>query len=387
LEDFVFQSATKIIFGKGAERNVGKEVKKYSSKILLHYGHGSIKKYGLYKRIVKSLKEERIEIIELSGVQENPVLSMVKKGIKICKKEKINFILAVGGGSVIDSAKAIAIGVQLTGDMWDCIVKKAKISSALPVGVVVTVPASGSEASDAAVITNEEKLTKKGYHSDAIRPKFSILNPELTYSLSSYQTACGVSDIMSHVMERYFTNTKNVDLSDRLCEATLKTVIENTPLVLGKPNDYNGRAEIMWAATIAHNGLLGMGRVEDWGSHKLGHEISAIYGVAHGATMSVIFPAWLKYVYKKNVERFEQFAVRVFGIDAFSRLQESTAVRGIEELKNFYRNIGLPVSLKDLGIGDKRIDEMSAKCTAWGPVGNFAKLYKEDVKKIFKLAG
>jgi alcohol dehydrogenase YqhD (iron-dependent ADH family) len=225
LEDFVFQSATKIIFGRGVERNVGKEVKKYSSKILLHYGHRSIKKYGLYKRIVKSLKEEGIEIIELSGVQPNPVLSMVKEGIKICRREKINFILAVGGGSVIDSAKAIAIGAQLAGDIWDCIVKKEKISSALPVGVVVTVPASGSEASDATVITNEEKLIKKGYHSDAIRPKFSILNPELTYSLNSYQTACGASDIISHVMERYFTNTKNVDLSDRLCEATLKTVI------------------------------------------------------------------------------------------------------------------------------------------------------------------
>ena len=386
MEDFVFQSATKIIFGKGAERNVGKEVKKYSSKILLHYGHGSIKKYGLYKRIVKSLKEEGIEIIELSGVQPNPVLSMVKEGIKICRQEKINFILAVGGGSVIDSAKAIAIGVQITGDIWDCIVKKVKISSALPVGVVVTVPASGSEASDATVITNEDKLIKKGYHSDEIRPKFSILNPELTYSLKSYQTACGASDIMSHVMERYFTNTKNVDLSDRLCEATLKVVIENTPLVLDKPNDYNGRAEIMWAATIAHNGLLGMGRIEDWGSHKLGHEIGAMYDIVHGATISVIFPAWMKYVYKKNVGRFEQFAVRVFGIDAFSISQEIAAVRGIEELKNFYRKIGMPVSLKDLGIGDERIDEMSEKCTTWGPVGNFVKLYKEDVKKVFELA-
>lgn len=386
MENFVFQCTTKVIFGRGTESNVGKEVKKHTSKILLHYGSGSIKKYGLYDTVIKSLEEEGIKIIELSGVKPNPRLSLVKEGIKICRENKIDFILAVGGGSVIDSAKAISIGVPYSGDVWDFFSGKAEARKSLPVGVILTIPAAGSEASKYLVITNEEGWHKKVYFNEIIRPKFAILNPELTFTLPPYQTAAGAVDIISHVMERYFTEVQHVDLTDRLCEATLKTVIKNTPIVLREPDNYNARAEIMWAGTIAHNDLLDTGRIKDFGSHRIENVISGIYDVTHGAGLSVIFPAWMKYVYKYNVERFAQFAVRVWNVDPCFESLEELALEGIKRLVNFFKEISLPTTLEELNISDERFDEIASRCTELGPVGNLKKLYKNDVVSILKLA-
>ncbi|MCL4418431.1 MAG: iron-containing alcohol dehydrogenase [Actinobacteria bacterium] len=387
MENFVFQNTTKIIFGKGTEKSAGAEIKKYSNKVLLHYGGQSIKKYGLYERVVKSLTDANIEFIELSGVQPNPVLSMVKEGIGLCRKNNIGFILAVGGGSVIDSAKAIAVGIPYEkGDVWDFFMGKAKAEAAVSIGVILTIAATGSESSVVSVILNEKTKMKKGYHSSFLLPKFAILNPELTYTLPPFQTACGSADIMSHIFERYFTHSKNTDLTDRLCESTLKTVAENTQVVLANPKNYDARAELMWAGTLAHNGLLGTGRIEDWGSHKIGHELGAVYGITHGATLSVIFPAWMKYVYRQNIGRFKQYAFRVWGVDPYFGDDESIALEGIKKLENFFKEIGLPTTLRELSIGNDKFEEMALKELQWGPIGNFMKLQKEDIINIFKLA-
>lgn len=388
MENFTFQSTTKIIFGKETECQVGTEVKKYSNKILLHYGSGSIKKSGLYNRVVDSLFQAQVEFIELSGVQPNPRLSLVQKGIQLCRDHNIRFILAVGGGSVIDSAKAIAVGVPYTGNVWDFYDGSAIVQETLPLGVILTLPAAGSEASKSSVITNENGWFKKGLNSELIRPQFAILNPELSYTLPPYQTACGAADIMAHIMERYFTNVQNVDFTDRLCEAALQTIIKNAPLALDQPNDYAARAEIMWTSTIAHNDLLSTGRIGDWSSHMIEHELSGIYDVAHGAGLAVIFPAWMQHVYKHNIQRFAQFASRVWNVEYCFEAPERTALAGIKKLKSFFHEIGLPVTLEELGVQDDRLHEMETKCTKNGThtVGNFVPLCKEDVHDIFVLA-
>ena len=386
MENFRFQCATKIIFGKNTESFVGKEVGKLANKILLHYGGGSIKKYGLYDKIIKLLKEESIEIVELAGVKPNPRLSMVGKGIELCRKNKVELILAVGGGSVIDSAKAISIGVNYNGNVWDFYTGKERAKKALPVGVVLTIPAAGSESSPGSVITKEEGSYKRPYVDNIIRPRFAILNPEISYTLPPYQTACGVVDIMAHIMERYFTTVSNVDLTDRLCEAALKTMIKNAPVVLKKKDDYNARAEIMWTGTVAHTDLLETGRIGDWGSHDIEHELSGIYDIAHGAGLAVIFPAWMKYVYKKDIQKFIQFAVRVWNIEYDFDNKGKMVFEGIKRLKEFFKQIGMPVSLKELNINSDRFDEMSRKATENGPLGNFMKLSKEDVFNIYKLS-
>jgi len=386
MENFTFRNVTRIIFGKGTENRVGAETAKYGSKILLHYGGESIKKYGLYGQVLKSLKGAGLEVIELGGVQPNPRLSLVKKGIDICRKEKVNFILAVGGGSVIDSAKAIAAGIPYSGDVWDFYTGKAVAKEVIPLGVVLTIPAAGSETSVATVITKEEGSYKRSFESEILRPKFAILNPEISYTLPSYQTSCGISDIIAHVMERYFTRAQNVDLTDRLCEATLKTVIDNAPLVLREPENYNARAEIMWAGTIAHNDLLNTGRIGDWASHGIEHELSGIYDIAHGAGLSIIFPAWMKYVYKKDLERFAQFAVRLWNVEADFKNVEKVALEGIGKLEEFYKKIGLPTTLKEADIPYDRLEEMAERCTERGTVGNFVSLNRDDVLNILMLA-
>jgi len=386
MENFVFKNDTKIIFGKGSEEKVGEEILKYGTKILLHYGGGSIKKTGLYEKILKSLKEKNIEIYELSGVQPNPVVSLVRKGIKICRENKIEFILAVGGGSVIDSAKAISMGVNYDGDVWDFFEGKAKLENTIPTGVVLTIPAAGSESSVVTVITNEDGLIKRGFHSEKLLPRFAILNPELTFTLPVFQIACGCADILAHTFERYFTQTPNVDLTDRLCEGLMKTVIENSKIAVKNPKNYDAMSQIMWASTIAHNGILGTGRVEDWASHKLGHELSALYGVTHGASLSVMFPAWMKYVYKYNINRFAQFAVRVFNIDSDFNNIEKLAIEGIKKLENHFKEIGLPTRLSELKIPLDKIELMAEKAVIKGPIGNFIKINKEDAIKIYELA-
>ncbi len=386
MENFTFVNPTRIIFGKSTEDGVGTEIKPFSSRVLMHYGKESIRKSGLFDRICRALDKEGIQHVELGGVSPNPRLSLVREGIKICREKKLDFILAVGGGSVIDSAKAIAAGVPYAGDVWDFYMRKATIAAMLPVGVVLTIPAAGSESSNGSVITNEEGSLKKDAGSELMRPRFAIMNPELTFTLPPYQTACGAADIRAHVMERYFTNARAVEFTDRLCEATLKTIIDHTPRVLADPQNYNSRAEIMWAGTIAHNDLLSTGRVGDWGSHMIEHELSAIYDVAHGAGLAVVFPAWMKRVYTHDVARFAQFAGRVWNVDYNFEDPTRTALEGIRRLEVFFHQIGLPVTLQELGVRDDRFSEMARKCTERGPVGNFVKLGRNEVVEVYKLA-
>ncbi len=387
MENFEFLNKTKIVFGKGTEDRTGEIVKRYAKrKVLLHYGQGSIKRSGLYDTVRKSLDTAGIGYVELGGVQPNPRLKLVYQGIEICKNEGVDLILAVGGGSVIDSAKAIAVGVPYDGDVWDFYTEKGLPSETLPVGVVLTIPAAGSESSKSSVITREEGWLKRPLNIELIHPVFAIMNPDPTSPLPPYQTACGAADIMAHVMERYFTRVTDVDFTDRLCEATLRTVIANTPIVLEKPEDYAARSQIMWAGSIAHNDLLSTGRIGDFGSHKIEHELSGIYDVAHGAGLTTVFPAWMKYVYTSAIPRFAQFAVRVWGVENDFSNPERTALAGIERLKNFFASIGLPVSLKELEIPTDRIEEMAEKAVAYGKIGAFQELDKDDIVAILKMA-
>lgn len=385
MENFKYENQTKIIFGKGTENDVGSLVKEYGSNVLLHYGGGSIKRTGLHARVVKSLKAAGVNIFELSGVVPNPRLSLVYEGIEIVRENKIDFILAVGGGSVIDSAKAIGIGALYPGDVWDFFTRKAKVEATIPVGVILTIPAAGSESSTSSVITKEEGWYKRAVGSPVMRPKFAIMNPELTLTLTQYQTACGIADMLSHVFERYFTNTKHVDYTDELCEATMRSIIKHALMVTNNPNDYNVRSEIMWEATMAHNGLLGVGREEDWASHAIEHELSGIYDIAHGAGLAIVFPAWMKYVYNHDKDRFVRFANKVFGVSVEVDM-DKTINKGIEELENFFEKIGLKTKLKDVKIDRLRFEEIAKKATESGPIGRFVKLTEKDVLEILNLA-
>ncbi len=382
MENFTYHCPTKIIFGKGTESRVGQEIKE--KKILLHYGGGSIKKSGLYEKVVASLKENGVEFVELSGVVPNPRLSLVNEGIELCRKEEIRFILAVGGGSVIDSAKAIAVGVPYSGDVWDFFDKKAQIEEALPVGVVLTIPAAGSEASSASVITNEKKTRKLSIQSNLLRPVFAIMNPELTFTLPKFQTACGIADMMTHICERYFTNTHSVDLTDELCEGTLRSIIENSRAVMKNPKDCDARANLMWASTLAHNGILGTGREEDWASHKIEHEVSAFYDVTHGAGLAAIVPAWMEFVHKHDTERFARFAREVWDVEAERRAE--AALEASVQMKAFFKEIGLPTTLREWKVDNQKFSEMAKACTSRGSVGNFVKLNSHDIEKIYEMA-
>jgi len=389
MDNFVFYNPTKIFFGRGTEGMVGPEARKYGSKVLIHYGGNFIQGSAFYARIRESLASAGIEAIELVGVLPNPRLSLVREGIRICRKEGIGLILAIGGGSTIDSAKAIGIGVPHEGDVWDFFVGRAEVKESLPIGVVLTIPATGSEASNGCVITNEDGLLKRSAMADAIYPRFSVLNPELAYGLPPFQAACGAADICSHLLERYFTNTPSVDLTDRLIEGALRSVIRAAPMVLARPDDYDEWAEMMWTGTIAHNGLLNTGRVGDWGSHSIEHELSGIYDIPHGAGMAIVFPAWMKYQMHHDVLRFAQLASRVWGVDASLREPERAALEGIARFESFWRSLGLPTRLSAIDIGTDRIDEMAEKCTENGTakIGNFVPLGRDDVAAILRLAG
>lgn len=388
MKNFTFQNPAKIIFGKGAENKVGAETAHYSKKILLHYGGESAKKTGLYDRVVNSLKAAGVEFVELGGVLPNPRLSLVYEGIRLCREHGLNFILAVGGGSVIDSAKAIAAGVPYTGDVWDFYTGKAIPQEALPIATILTIPAAGSEMSTGTVITREEGWLKRAFNSQHVIPAFSILNPELAFTLPKFQVACGAADIIAHLMERYFTNIEHVELTDRLIEATVKTVVHNVPLVLAQPDNYDAWAEVMWAGTVAHNNLLDTGRIGDWASHDIEHELSGIYDIAHGAGLAVVFPAWMKYTYRHDVTRFAQFAARIWNVDHNFWSPESTALEGIARHEAFLRSMGLATRLSEMNIGADRLEEMADKCTAGDThtVGQFVKLGKQDVYNILKLA-
>jgi alcohol dehydrogenase YqhD (iron-dependent ADH family) len=389
MNNFQFFNPTRIVFGKNAVDQLAEQLEKHSGgKILFHYGSNSIKKSGLYDKIVKILKDASIEYVELGGVQPNPRLSLVYKGIEICKKENCSFILAAGGGSVIDSAKGIAAGVFTPDDIWSHYLDFSKpIPQALPIGVILTIPAAGSESSPSSVVTNEDGGYKRDIWSEAIIPKFALMDPEITFTLPPYQTACGVADILAHLMERYFSNTEHVDLGDRLSEGTMRSLLVNGPVVMKEPENYAARAEVMWAGTIANTGLLGKGREEDWASHKIEHELSGIYDIAHGAGLAVIFPAWMKYVYKVNKNKFLQFAVRVFDVDMEFSDIDAIINCMIQRLECFFKSLGLPVRLSEMNIDSSRLHEMAQKCFAHSDkMGGFMKLNAGDVEKIYKLA-
>ena len=387
MNNFQFYSPTEFVFGKDRENECGKYVHKFGgTKVLLHYGSSSAKKSGLLDRVTQSLKKENIEFIELGGVQPNPHDSLVYKGIELCKKENIDFILAVGGGSVIDSAKAIAMGVPYEGDFWDFYSGK-KPKEALSIGTVLTIAAAGSEGSGDSVITKEEGMLKRGASGDCIRPKFSILNPQLTCTLPAYQTACGATDIMAHIFERYFTNTQEVEVTDRLCEALLLTMIKETPRVIADPNNYAARANIMWAGMVAHNNIVGVGREQDWNSHGIEHELSALYDCAHGAGLAVIMPSWMEYVMHHDVMRFAQVATRVWGCQMNFTHPEETAKEGIKRFRQFLHSIGMPINFKELGAKESDIPQLVKTFGIGdGETGGFVHLKANDIANIYKIA-
>ncbi len=391
MNDFNYENRTRIIFGKDKEKMVGELIKPHADKILLHYGSGSIKKTGLYDKVMKSLAEAGVEAVELPGVLPNPRLSMVQEGIRICREQKIGFILAVGGGSVIDSAKAIALGVPYEGNVWDFFMTGKQPDKVLDLATILTLPATGSESSDSVVITNEDGLIKKGFSSDKNRPLFSIMNPELYFTLPKDQIANGVCDMMSHILERYFTTTVSSDVTDGLCESTLRAIMKNARVLMEDCCNYDAWAEVAFAGTIAHNGMLGLGRTQDWACHKMEHELSAIYDVAHGAGLAVVTPAWMKYVYKENINMFVQFAVNVMGVEASYRDPDALVLEGISRLEKFFSSIGLPVTMKELGIDDTNFEKMAKKATWFKddketPVGGIKKLFWKDIVEIYKLA-
>ena len=389
MNNFTFYAPTYFAFGRDTELDTGKYVKRFGgSKVLVHFGGGSVVRSGLLDRVKQSLEREGLSYVELGGVKPNPRSGLVYEGIKLCRREGLNFVLAVGGGSSIDSAKAIAAGVPYDGDFWDFYMGKP-VNSALPIGTVLTIAAAGSEGSPDSVITLEDGMLKRGASGEGLRPKFSILNPELTQTLPAYQTACGITDIMAHLFERYFTPTKDVEVTDRVIEGLLMTMIHEAPRVIADPDCYEARANIMWAGMLAHNNCCGVGRVQDWSSHNIEHELSAVYDCAHGAGLAVVFPAWMTYNMHHDVMRFAQVANRVWGCQMDYANPESTAKAGIAAFRAFLKSIGMPCNFAELGADEKDIPHMAHLC-CWGnggtgEIGGFAKLNEEDVANIYRL--
>jgi len=383
MDNFTYHNYTNVVFGKDTETEAGVLTKALGNKTLLHYGGGSIRQSGLYDRVVASLQAAGVDFVELSGVQPNPRLNLVREGIDLCRREGVDCILAVGGGSVIDSAKAIAVGVPYDGDVWDFYTQKSKPETTLPIGVVLTIPAAGSETSTSSVISDEATYAKLGLRYQGYRPQFAILNPELTYSLPPYQLACGVCDMLAHIMERYFSSTQGVDFTDRLCEGGMRSILHIAPKLLDDPDDYDTRANLMWASCVAHGGILGVGRQEDWASHRLSHQISAWWhDLAHGAALSIALPAWMKYVYRENLPLFIQWAQRVMDVDLTFSDPDAIVLEGIRRLEAFFRRLDLPVRLSEIDADDRYSEAMAEKCVG---VGAVKKLTKEDAIAIYRL--
>ena len=386
--NFDYSNKTRIVFGRGTETQVGSLVKPYAEKVLLHYGGGSIKKSGLYDRVAASLRESGVSFVELGGVQPNPRLSLIHQGIELCRREGIGFILAVGGGSVIDSAKAIAMGVPYDGDVWDFFATGKPIETALPVATILTLPATGSEASDGTVVTNEEAQLKLPYGDVILRPVFSIMNPELYFTLPENQVANGVCDMMSHIMERYFTNTTHTDVTDGLCESVLRTIMSNARILKRDHTNYDAWAEIALAGTVAHNGLLGLGREEDWGCHNMEHELSAIYDVAHGAGLAVIMPAWMRYCADHHDGlRMAQMAVRVFGCQMDFADPRRTALEGIAAFRAFLKSMGMPLTFAEIGADPADIPKLvEMNHVGGGITGGYVGLTSDAIREIYEIA-
>ena len=388
---FRYFTPTKVVFGKNTEYQVADLVKEFGgTKVLIHYGGGSVVRSGLLARVTKCLDEAGIAYITLGGAVPNPHLSLVYEGIELCRKEGVDFLLAVGGGSAIDSAKAMGYGLANGGDVWDFYDYKRKAEGSVPLGVILTIAATGSEMSDSSVITKEEGLVKRGYSSDYGRPKFAILNPDLTMTLPDYQTACGCTDIMMHTMERYFTNGGNMEITDALAEGLLRTVKEQAKILAKDPGNYDARAEVMWAGSLAHNGLTGCGNDGgDWMTHKLEHELGGLYDVAHGAGLAAIWGSWARYVYKNCLPRFKRFAINVMGV-ANEGTDEEIALRGIEAMEDFYREIKMPTNLRELGVKatEEDLKLMAHKCAVGvnGGMGSARFLREEDMLAIFRMS-
>ena len=386
---FNYYTPTKVVFGKGTETKVAELIKEFGgTKVLIHYGGGSVIRSGLLKRVTDTLDGAGIPYVTLGGAVPNPRLSLVYEGIELCKKEGVDFLLGVGGGSAIDSAKAIGYGVANEGDVWDFYDYKRKAAACLPLGVILTIAATGSEMSDSSVITKEDGWIKRGYSSNYGRPKFAIMNPELTMTLPDYQTACGCTDIMMHTMERYFTNGGNMEITDALAEGLLRTVMDNAEILAKDPKDYDARAEIMWAGSLSHNGLTGCGNDGgDWMTHKLEHELGGLYDVAHGAGLAAVWGSWARYVYKNCLPRFKRFAVNVMGVEA-AGTDEEIALKGIEALEDFFRRIHMPTNLRELGVNATEEDlvTMARKCAIGvnGLAGSARKLNEQDMLAIYR---
>lgn len=386
MNNFNYSIPTKMVFGKGTESEIGALVKEYGvKKVLLHFGGSSAEKSGLLGKVRNSLVEEGIQYVELGGVVPNPRLSLIYKGIDLCKSEGVDFILAVGGGSVIDSAKGIAAGVCYDGDVWDMHLGKAKAESALPIGCILTIAAAGSEASTGTVVTKDEGLIKRPMSAPCLGLKFAVLNPELTYSLPTYQTFSGVVDIIMHTLERYFTLDSSMKMTDIIAEGLIRNVMENGRILLTQPNNYEARAEIMWSGSLSHSGLTELGVSTDWATHELEHELSGMFDVAHGAGLSALWGSWARYVYQDRPERFEQFAKEVFGIAG-----EDSAVKGIEAMEAYFQEINMPISIPELlgfALTEEQILELSEKCAMGGrTIGGFRAIDKEQMKQIYFLA-
>ena len=388
---FNYYAPTKVIFGKGTEKEAGKQVKSFGgTKVLIHYGSGSVVRSGLLGRVKDSLEEEGISYVELGGVVPNPRISLVYQGIALAKREGVDFILAVGGGSVIDSAKAIGYGTANEGDVWDFYEHTRQAAACLPIGVVLTIAAAGSEMSNSSVLTKEESGMKRGYKNDICRPRFAVMDPELTLTLPDYQTACGCTDILMHTMERYFTNGGNMEITDRLAEGLMATVMENAKILRDDPQNYKARAEVMWAGSLSHNGLTGCGNGgADFTTHGLEQEISGMYDVAHGAGLAAVWGSWARYVYQECLPRFYRFAVKVMGVPEDGD-EKAVALKGIEAMEGFYRSIHMPTSFAELGIEptEEELQEMAHKCSiaAGGKKGSAKALYEEDMLAVYRMA-
>ena len=392
MKDFNFYAPTRIVFGRNAEEQLPQLIQQYGgTKVLVHYGGGSARRSGLLDKVEKMLGDAGIAYVELGGVVPNPLLSKVEEGIALCRREQVDFILAVGGGSVIDSAKAIGYGVGYEGDVWDFWEGISVPKSCLPIGVMLTIPAAGSEMSSSAVITKDEGLVKRGINSDLCRCRFAIMNPERTFTLPPYQTAAGATDIMMHTMERYFSKHEDMTLTDAISEALLRTVKDAAYVVMQQPDDYRYRAQIMWASSLAHNDLTECGTEKDFATHRMEHELSALFGVTHGAGLAAMWPSWARYVMDRHVSRFVQFAVNVMGVTNDFSNPRATAVKGIEAIERFYHDIGMPTSIPEL-IGrpatDEEIATMVRKCSRDGKLklGAMEVLDSHDMEQIYRMA-
>lgn len=383
---FSFHNPTRIIFGEGKANEAGSVTATYSKNVLLVYGGNSIKRTGLYDSIKSQLNQAGVRVVELGGIEPNPRLTSVNAGIKLVREHQLDFILAVGGGSVIDAAKAIAAGVPYEGDVWDFFTNKASIQAAIPLGTVLTLSATGTEMNGSMVISDWENKLKRGSGSPHVYPRFSILDPTLTYTVPANQTVYGSIDIMSHVFEQYFSLTDNTPLQERFCESILQTVIENVEPALENPEHAAARANLMWCSTMALNGgQISLGMQNDWASHGIEHEISAIYDIPHGAGLAIVFPNWMKYVYSERPERFAQYAVRVWGISPEGKTTDELALAGIEATQAYFKRIGSETTLAEFNIDDSQLERMAEEAVRYGPIGSFKQLHKDDVLAILKM--